>query len=276
MIGLFILGSVWVLFRTPTTFGCVTNNRAQGLISAQSQSGFGNNIGGSSPCVNGNQALLPVFQIPTFNDLKGEYYDQFKQVSGTVKNAPLARSGTDADVVGARANNSTNYIVSDLIISNAITLINSNASVIFVGGNMTISNNITDPNGVLVFVVKGDVNINKAVTRIDGVIFSNGTICSAFETGVGCPDPGAGNNPLNYTDPNTTSQLNVNGSLISLDPTKHIIFRRKLFNNNNPAELINQQPKFFVLLKDLFSQTVSITTENTNYSLDLTTLPPVP
>lgn len=129
--------------------------------------------------------------------------------------------------------------------------------VVFVGGNLNINNNYTyggtdttvAPLIGTVFVVKGNVNISQNVTRIDAVIISEDTICTAY-SGTACLD-----------GQTITPQLTINGSLISLTESAPIKFRRKLGetgalkDSTDPAEKINHQVKYLVILRDLLSDT---------------------
>lgn len=137
------------------------------------------------------------------------------------------------------------YITGDLIINSNITV--NETGIIFVGGNLTITTNLTHTgsNAGLVFIVKGDVVISPLVTRIDAVIMSSGRI---YDAGSGC----------SHSLPVSASQLVINGSLISLDNNNKIEFCRSLGANNTttPAEKINQQPKYLVILRDLYSDTL--------------------
>lgn len=104
-----------------------------------------------------------------------------------------------------------------------------------------------NPNSGLVFIVKGNVNIHQDVTRIDAVIITEGTICTAYD-GTSCPS--------GFTDPAITSPLVINGSLISLNPDQPVQFKRTLTDNAEPAEVINHQVKYLVILRNLLSDTL--------------------
>ncbi|MDD5416057.1 MAG: PA14 domain-containing protein [Candidatus Daviesbacteria bacterium] len=137
------------------------------------------------------------------------------------------------------------HITGDLTVESNMTV--GKTGIIFIDGNLSINTNLThtSSNAGLVLAVKGDVTVNPSVTRIDAVIISSGKIYTA---GSGC----------NHGSPVTANQLVINGSLISLDSNKNIEFCRTLGSNNNttkPAELINNQPKYLVILRNLFSQT---------------------
>lgn len=146
------------------------------------------------------------------------------------------------------------HFTNDVIIDSPSNITGNHTGVIFIDGNLTIGpmpgNKLQSgtANSGLVFVVKGDVNINKVMTTIDAVIVSEGTICTASE---GAPPTC----PSGFSDPATTSQLVINGSLIALNPDKPIKFRRALADNSRPAEKINHQVKYLVILRDLISDT---------------------
>lgn len=139
--------------------------------------------------------------------------------------------------------------------------------VIFVSGNLIINSDIKhvngagneDPNSGVVFVVKGNVNIATAVTQVNAVIIAEGVICTAFD----------GTNCLDGTT--TTPKLTINGSIVSLNPPAAtpdprcaptvtaacpLKFVRSLADNTTAAEVINYQPKYLVILRDLFSDTL--------------------
>ena len=118
--------------------------------------------------------------------------------------------------------------------------------VVFVDKTLTINTNILHPdvNSGLVFVVKGNVNIDKTVTQIDAVIIAQGTIYTAAASGSTCTVSSVPATPLT-----------INGSLVSLDPDNPIIFCRSLTDNSQPAEKINHQVKYLVILRDLLSDT---------------------
>lgn len=131
----------------------------------------------------------------------------------------------------------------DLILDGNITV--NETGIILVDGNLSINTNLThdNKNAGLVFVVKGDIIIAPSLTRIDAVMISSGTIYTA---GAGCE--------INSVA--STESLIINGSLISLDSQKPIRFCRTMLDNNQPAEKINQQPKYLVILRDLYSDTL--------------------
>lgn len=236
---------------------CESNNRAQGLVSATNVTGFGNTEG---KCVVDPKAAYSFQNIPTYNDLKSLYFTRSKATKPTPLPTPPAAFNTNFTVNGVY-----NYGI-DLTIdtTNTPNPAGTGIVVIFVDGNLNINSDIdyhpTDANGGLVFVVRGVINIDYAVKRIDAVLIAEGngtySICTAVERSAPvCP--------ADYHDyPTNADKLVVNGSFITLNSNSPIRFRRSLPNNStDPAELINQQAKYLVILKDLFSHTLEIRSE---------------
>lgn len=220
------------------------NPRVQnGLISANTVSNKFSNPTGQ--CATGNQTSFAPFKIPSYADLKSLYYTQSKSSS----KQPTSISSLPSFSGDGIYTTSTNLTIS-------ASPTGSGTEVIFVEGNLTIGPmasgtqfNYGSGNSGIVFVVQGDVNIAQSVTQIDAVIISSGIIRTAGST---CTQ--------NSYDASTTGALTINGSLISLNQTNAnpIVFCRALLTTNNhaPAEQINQQPKYLVILRDLFSDTL--------------------
>lgn len=119
-------------------------------------------------------------------------------------------------------------------------------------GNLNINTNLTNTNDKtgLLFVVEGNVLIDKSVTRIDAVIISSGAIYTATDKSATPPTTTCDTSLVNVAN-----NLTINGSLISLDPGA-IIFCRTLTTNVQAAEKIVHQPKYLVILRDLFADTL--------------------
>lgn len=231
-----------------------------GLISALDISNnFGSNNG---KCIKDNKAAFAPYKIPTYEDLKSIYYTQAK--SDSTKFTKNIQLNGNFNVPSIMVGNGKPDIF--LVTGNLTKLtgegfgnnshIKQSPAVIFVEEDFIIDSNISYGGG-FVFIVKGNVIIHPDVSLIKAVIISSGKIYTA------------GNNCTNVQ---TANPLVIEGSLISiykdqpqadfcaLNPTSSgcpsIKFCRTLANNNNPAEQINWQPKYLVILKDLFASTL--------------------
>lgn len=222
-------------------------NRADGLVSSPQLSGIFNTSSGRC-IINDYKAAFASFTLPTYEKLKSLYYTQAKSTGSVAKENPLS-SLPNEGIVLAGGKDHLYYFTGNLALARSNDIKGNRTGVIFVDGNLTIG---PIPNSELtygsndtglVFVVGGDVVIDKTITRIDAVIISSGTI---FTAGEDC-----------LTSKISAKQLVVNGSLIPLDIQKPIKFCRNLGvdNETKPAEKINQQPKYLVILKDIFFDT---------------------
>ncbi len=227
-----------------------TNPKADGLVSTpQLDSNFSTSTGA---CIDDlDRAAFVSFKLPNYAELKSLYYTQKKDnpalhIIKHTSVASLAQLGGDK-IKLAGVDDHLYHFSNDLSIASADDINGNNLGIIFVDRNLTISRNqLGQNNSGLIFIVGGDVIIDQTVTRINGVIISSGTIY----TGV---PPGQSACQTSLVE---TSQLVINGSLVSLNPLKPIKFCRKLANNNNPAEIFNQQPKYLAILRNIFSDTL--------------------
>jgi hypothetical protein len=232
--------------------GCAVKDRAGGLISSlQTSTTFGNPDG---RCIADTSAVLETSSVPTFAQLKSTYYDQANPTgttSPTFRKADAISTSTDS--IDLTQSDTVFDIEGSLTLTKAPT--GSKTGLIFVRDTLTITKNITYPasSAGLVFIVGGAINIDKAVTTIDAVLISGGTICTA------CAADGT-------EQPGPHTPLSINGSLISLTATQPIKFKRVLSNNSQPAEVVNQQPKYIVILKDMMSESLKIQSEVTDYN----------
>lgn len=236
--------------------------KADGLVSTiQIDGGFKTSSGA---CVVDNKAAFSPINIPNFASLKSLYFDQVRRSASVTKHTPLVGNSTHDDIHTPEAarrwrdgpmppgRGNLFYIKksgpSDGNLDITGPIKGSYPVVVFVEGNLNIGsipdNKLIygDSNSGLVFVVGGNVNIHKDVTQIDAVIISAGIICTAYD-GSACP-----------TENLTLSKLTINGSLISLSAP--IQFKRSLIDNSQPAEVINHQVKYLVILRDLMSDTL--------------------
>lgn len=229
---LIVLFSLYAIHYTPYTTlaqtSCLQNNLAEGLISSsQTVEGLGNP---QKVCVISDRAAFVSYKLPTYDDLKSIYFTQSK-VAKVTNNTTSLGSATDNTVY--------NYTNTSSDITTG-TYNYSGTSVIFIEGSIYINGNITGPTDKgLVLVVKNNVNIDRNVNRVDAVIIAGGPIYTA---GVGCASSSI-----------VAGQLVINGSLISLNQANPPVFCRNLNDNSQAAEKIVWQPKYLVILKDLFS-----------------------
>lgn len=256
------------------------NPRAQGLVSTgdfDPNSVF--TVTNQGSCITDSASgsysvAIDNFLIPTYTSLENQYYIKSKVPKITINTNPLANA--------AYAAYQLFQVTGDIEITTSPTY-DGNATnetkVIFVRGSLNIKDNIiwhsapTDKPGGLVFVVRDNINIDYSVTKIDAVLISFGNICSGFDF------------DTSLCQTIKAPQLVVNGSFISLkapDPNAPPAIKlvRDLGDNSQPAEKINWQEKYLVLLKDLMADDLRITTEDTFFGEDIAIgggdIPPVP
>lgn len=226
------------------------STKADGLVSAFS---IDPNFS-SGGCVSGSLSYIPLNQarivISNYQSLVNKYYTRNTTATKIILDQPVYGSaipGLGANTLLYR-NGSLNLQGS--VLSN---ISGGNVLVFFVNGNLNIETNVTEAQnnqaGGVVFVVKGKVNVASNVTVINAVIIAEGQICSA------CDNSGtATNNPIFPFD----QPLVITGSLISLDTSSPIRFVRQYNNNLQPAEQINAQAKYLVILKDIFGEKIKV------------------
>lgn len=200
-----------------------------GLITASSISdNFSNS---NANCVLGSPAPFAPFKIPTYDDLKSLYYTQSK---ATNKSTITTLSTISDQYIYYRAG--------DLTVNG---LSGTATAVVFVDGNLNLGGDLNSAATNVVFVVKGNIIIAPAVTTINAVLISQGIIYTA------------GSPSCNTNSVTTTSPLTINGSLISLNTIDNvpIKFCRTLGSGNSPAEIIINQPKYLVILRNILSDT---------------------
>lgn len=251
--------------------------KAEGLITAGSTdpNPITNFYNGQESCIIGSGAKVDLDQatiikkLDTFEGLKNQFYDK-AQASLKVAVAPPNA------FIGPKVY----YVNGNLTISYAGCFQPATGMVlVFVNGNLRIQAGIS-PGGTgcgasstlsqtagIVFVVKGKIDIvwdssgSPQSNRIDGVLIAEGkdptggdlpySICTALDPSDSRDFSGdCGSGRITTTN----NPLEVHGSLISLNPKSPIKFRRDLNNNTNPAELVDAQPKYLPLLKDIMSR----------------------
>lgn len=206
-------------------------------------------------CIIDAKVSFRPFKIPSYEDLKALYFEKAKE-SSVVKKVIERRADAGEGVLDGHLNAGKNliYFTGNLGMNNNLS--GRRTVVVFVDGNFYMTrSDFTYGDGMsgMVFVVKGDVYFDQSVKRFDGVIISDGTIYTAASPG----------RPCDKNSVNTANPLTINGSLVNLNSAKPIKFCRNL-DNTNPsannrlygAEIIIQQPKYLVILKDLYADTV--------------------
>lgn len=234
---------------------CTTDTRVtSGLITTPSVTGkFG--VDSTGKCIASNETSFAPFKIPTFDDLKSLYFDQSKLDSNhkiTLDPTDLPAFSPTLDTGCGNCGSKIYYRAADFKVSDFSNIIqrangnNVSPAFFFIRGNLFIDQNPAAwlNHAGVVFVVSGAVVIDQIVTQVDAVIISSGVIYTA------------GANCQNSNVPAST--LTINGSLVSLDSTKPPVFCRTLGagNNTEAAERVVQQPKYLVILRDLFSDTL--------------------
>jgi len=257
---------------TPTSFAAGTecqvdtsaNARASGLISIGADSALTGKFGNPAGiCAYDPKAAFISFKLPTYAELKSRHFDQAKDnpTAFVNKNTMITvNPATQANIPMGAAEDQLYYLTGNLELTGNPS--GSRTGIIFIDGNLNISfADITYGTATtgLVFVVKGNVNINAGVQIINTVIISQGTI---YTGGTGCTKSSV-----------SAPALTITGSLISLDSTKPIVFCRILSDNSTPAEVINHQSKYVVILRDLFSDTLQKWTEVAGVPYIATQLP---
>lgn len=257
---------------------CITSANNQGLISGTNYYAGSALLGNTDKtCVFDPQAFYREFKVPTFNELENQFY--FLTRSSAKRTAPLEPVNGALVLDG----NGIYRQTSGMTLS---SVTGSGVQVIFIKGDLNISGNIeypkagtpdpaVEPYSGLVFIVSGKINIYSTVTKVNAVLISYDTICTALIAGT-CSSGST-----------ITSQLVVNGSLLSLNknnlpaPQTAIKLVRNLTDNTQPAELINKPSKFLYILKGgILTKDLIITMEDSNYAIPPdpggTPVPPVP
>src|SRR3989344_5403701 len=240
------------------------NARANGLVSTRKITGkFGVNLlnGGNPICSVDTSTSFVGLEIPTYAEVWSTYYDQAKTNTDVTKLNQITGNANQGNFTFT--NSSVGYVTGNLTLGGNPG--GAQTGVVFVDGNTDINNNITYGSGSgsigLVLIVQGNVNIHQSVTRVDAVIISSGVICTAYD-GAQCPGS------TSTCGGAACSQLLINGSLISLDETEPVAFRRTLGANDStqPAEKIIAQPKFLVILRHIVARSLQKWTEVTGNS----------
>lgn len=258
---------------------CPTGSFSEGLVTGGSLSNVSAVKGN---CISGNEVVYDVSDLPSYQTLKKNYYEKAR-ANGFLVRKPISGPADETRIDSNDAKTPPAEPLTESVIFNVTGDLNinnnfantQNTKLIFVDGNLNIGdpNNASNPfstgadfvydnpQGGVIFIVQGSININSRIVKLDAVLISSGvkpdksnttyTICTSYD-----------GNCMSLSQNKVTDRLVVNGSLISLNPEIAITFSRNNPNTTNvPAELVNQQPKFLVILKDLLTSTLEIRTE---------------
>lgn len=257
-------------YNSPNTFAttdCSTGPQSikvdKGFLTSANPTPVANNFLTPIPGINANlcltdkRASIPQFSVPTYQEMLAAYYTQNKSIPATSKK-PLS-GDKDQSSISLAANEKEIYHIQksatengNLTLNSDISVVSPSIGVIFIDGDLFINTEIVSAsqiNSGIVFVVQGAVNIAPSVTDINAFIITFGGFCSVYNSGCITSD---------------ANKLTIYGSIISLstDPTKQPQFvRNNSSGNANPAEEIIYQPKYLVILRDIFAKDLTIWSE---------------
>lgn len=270
------LYSPWLILETRAQAACPQNNLAEGLVSAfGSISGLGNPdqicISGAPAYISTNQAKV---RVDTYDQLFTRYYEQSKGNKVVMSSKDTSGNYRLTTANKTSVNSNTLYYAkgADLVVEDDafVSDANSRLAIFFVDGDLYIPNDINygqgNPRAGLVFVVKGQINIDSLQTtpqRIDAVLISEGgglsgnthSICTA------CNQDGQDNSRYIRGAGTYDPYLTINGGLVSLSSSNNIKLLRTPQDTSRPAETIIADPKYLVILKDTISTTIKIWSE---------------
>jgi hypothetical protein len=247
---------------------CPQSNRADSLITAGgtiANTGFGNSINSLAICIQGSQA--------TFNPSNYNAYGSYKRLYDLyVANYRTTASETLTNPITAITHKgvyvykppSGNWTITSSFTGNF-------PAVIFVDGDLTIGPmtpaippwfTYGNSTSGIVFIVRGKIDIDQSVTRIQAVLIAQGQ----NQLGTGqlgysiCTTSDAGNCPLRSSnvDPFTTNNLQIEGTLVALNASSEIRFNRNTTNNALAAEYVLYQAKYLPILNDVLSKNLTV------------------
>jgi len=217
-----------------------------------------------------DDAVIPQFSFPTYTEHLSFYFDRATlpaaQEVVLVGSQTQGSTTSPIDLSASAPGDMLYHVTGSLTVNSNITI--NKTGVVFIDGDLLI--NILDaaPNNKLthtsnsaglVFVVGGNVYIDGGVSQVDAVIVTHNAFCSSSSGSLPTPTCDTVNNPLT-----------INGSVILLNNPPNPIptpgdpnFKRNNNSNdlNSPAETINYQSKYLVILKDIFSRDLTIWSE---------------
>lgn len=211
-------------------------------------------------CVVGGDARIPA------DDFK---YDQIFKIFFSDNNSPQI---TKQRIIGNAANitapsSDGNYlyqVTGNLTITNNINLDDYKIRlVVFIDGNLIIDHKLThtSQDSGLVFVTRGDIKINQNVPEVDAYIITSGEFCDAW-SGSACTT--VDNQTVLSASDTPNKIFTIKGSVISTNysSTNPSLYKPKFIRTNThpgangEAERIIYEPKYLVILKDIFAREV--------------------
>lgn len=116
------------------------------------------------------------------------------------------------------------------------------AAIILINGNLTINTNITtDNSSVIMFVLNGNVDVNRSVNNIDAIFISDGTFDTSYN--------GTSNNQLTmrggiWTGGGIEFSRSLSNSANNTTPAEKIIFPSSIFLNQSLSNLLVGSNRF--------------------------------
>lgn len=143
---------------------------------------------------------------------------------GTASGLPSGRLPTTSGVYKVNSN----FTVTSSVIPSGYASAQNFATVILINGTLTINTDITThANSVVMFVASGGINIDRGVANLSGVYVSNGLFDSSYNG-------------------NSNTQLQIRGAAFSQGGFDLARTLGTTTNKTTPAELIIQQPQYFL------------------------------
>lgn len=268
----FVPGAKTVYLVTPPTSFCNNNWRACKIVRFKAEDMAGN-VAMKDFCINGpwielrgEGVVRANANIDMLSEGQSDNTDGLIESGGTrvdfftstedwiVKESPtptnydydayysLAKNKTHITDDMLRANTGTYRLSGDFTIDTGAIPTGYTSStfnqVVFVDGDLTISNNVDiSASSTALFIVKGDVNIDKTVETVGIAIFADGDINTAY----------------NVAEGDATPTLNFKG----VYSTNKFISQRTLQGTNNsstPSESFTYEPKYLIQQKDFFGK----------------------
>lgn len=236
----------------------------------------------ADPCTFNNLNPTPILNEPYVFRLFA--YDA-ETIEGLIAESnQITYNGGSVSPPAPSANGRLYHVTGDLTIDNDIEV--NIPGAIFVDGNLYINTDLlalpssggtSNPKAGIVFIVKGTIYIKRDVEKVNAFLIAHGKDASyeddMGEDKIAClqrthdiiPFCSAWN-PVNsiceddLVDIINQEYLTINGSVISLNSclTPQFVRKKTDISGNIPAETINYDPKYLIIMKDIFSRDLKI------------------